>query len=104
LQTNFSKGFDASGWDVRKAASLLEKGNGTLVEWLHSPVIHHAEPRLRVRWQDATRQVFSPRAAVDHYRGLATQIVRGRLAAGPVRATDYLHALLAARWIAASPR
>jgi predicted nucleotidyltransferase len=49
------------------------------------------------------REVFSPRAAVDHYRGLGKQMVLGKLNAETVRAKDYLYALralLAARWIA----
>ena len=29
---------DAGGWDLRKAARLLAKSNGALVEWLHSPI------------------------------------------------------------------
>lgn len=34
---------DPGGWDVRKAAGLLGKSNGALVEWLHSPIVYRAE-------------------------------------------------------------
>jgi predicted nucleotidyltransferase len=94
---------DAGGWDVRKAARLLGKSNGALVEWLHSPVVYRETPGFRQRWQAVAREVFSPRAAVDHYRGLGKQMVLGKLNAETVRAKDYLYALralLAARWIA----
>ena len=94
---------DAGGWDVRKAARLLGKSNGALVEWLHSPVVYRETPGFRQRWQAVAREVFSPRAAVDHYRGLGKQMVLGKLNAESVRAKDYLYALralLAARWIA----
>ena len=95
---------DAGGWDVRKAARLLGKSNGALVEWLHSPVVYRCEPGFRECWQSTARAVFSPRASRDHYHGLAKQMVLGKLDAGQVRAKDYLYALraiLCARWIAA---
>ncbi|MCX6880435.1 MAG: nucleotidyltransferase domain-containing protein [Verrucomicrobia bacterium] len=94
---------DAGGWDVRKAARLLDKSNGALVEWLHSPIVYREAPGFRERWLAVAREVFSPRASVDHYRGLAKQMVLGKLNAETVRAKDYLYALralLAARWVA----
>jgi predicted nucleotidyltransferase len=95
---------DAGGWDVRKAARLLGKSNGALVEWLHSPVVYRCEPGFRERWQSTARAVFSPRASRDHYHGLARQMLLGKLDAAEVRAKDYLYALratLCTRWIAA---
>ena len=69
---------DAGGWDVRKAARLLGKSNGALIEWLHSPVVYRSEPGFRERWQSTARAVFSPRASRDHYHGLAKQMVLGK--------------------------
>lgn len=94
---------DAGGWDVRKAMRLLGKSNGALIEWLHSPIVYRAEPGFRDRWQSTALTVFSPRAARDHYHGLARQMVLGKLAGDTVRAKDYLYALraiLCAKWIA----
>ena len=94
---------DAGGWDIRKAARLLGKSNGALVEWLHSPIIYRNENGFRERWQSMAREIFSPRASSDHYRGLAKQMVLGKLRSDTVRAKDYLYALraaLAAKWIA----
>lgn len=79
---------DAGGWDVRKAARLLGRSNGALIEWLHSPLVYRAEPGFRERWQAAAREVFSPRAACDHYHGLAKQMVMGKLEGAEVRAKD----------------
>jgi predicted nucleotidyltransferase len=93
---------DAGGWDVSKAARLLGKSNGALIEWLHSPVVYRCEPGFRERWQSTARTVFSPRASRDHYHGLAKQMVLGKLDGEQVRAKDYLYALrsiLCARWI-----
>jgi predicted nucleotidyltransferase len=94
---------DAGGWDIRKAARLLGKSNGALVEWLHSPIIYRNDNCFRDRWQVMAREIFSPRASSDHYRGLAKQMVLGKLRSKTVRAKDYLYALravLAAKWIA----
>lgn len=93
---------DAGGWDIRKAARLLGKSNGALVEWLHSPILYRNHDGFRERWQMMAGEVFSPRASSDHYRGLAKQMVLGKLNAETVRAKDYLYALravLAAKWI-----
>ncbi len=94
---------DAGGWDVRKAARLLGKSNGALIEWLHSPVIYRSERGFTDRWRSTARDVFSPRLSFDHYRGLAKQMVLAKLGGDSVRAKDYLYALrsaLAAKWVA----
>lgn len=94
---------DAGGWDVRKSLRLLAKSNGALVEWLHSPIVYREVPGFRERWRKAARDVFSPRSSSDHYRGLAKQMIRGKLQDETVRAKDYLYAmraLLAASWVA----
>jgi len=93
---------DAGGWDIRKAAGLLGKSNGALVEWLHSPIVYREAPGFLGRWRGAARAVFSPRASADHYRGMAKQMLHGKLVGDAVRAKDYLYALraiLSARWV-----
>jgi predicted nucleotidyltransferase len=93
---------DAGGWDIRKAAGLLGKSNGALVEWLHSPIVYRAAPGFLDRWRSAAVDVFSPKASADHYRGLAKQMLHVKLSSPQVRAKDYLYALrstLAARWV-----
>lgn len=93
---------DAGGWDVRKAAALLGKSNGALVEWLHSPIVYRETPGFLERWRSTARTVFLPKASADHYRGMAKQMLRAKLVGESVRAKDYLYALraiLAARWV-----
>jgi predicted nucleotidyltransferase len=95
---------DAGGWDLRKAAKLLGKSNGALLEWIHSPIVYREQAGFRQRWQSAALRVFQPRACIDHYRGLAKQMILQKLQADAVRAKDYLYALratLAAEWIIA---
>jgi predicted nucleotidyltransferase len=96
---------DAGGWDIRKAANLLGKSNGALIEWLHSPIVYRNENGFRERWQGMAREIFSPRLSSDHYRGLAKQMVLGKLRSDAVRAKDYLYALravFAAKWVSDS--
>lgn len=95
---------DASGWDIRKALGLLGKSNGSLLEWLHSPIVYRAADGFLTRWQKAARDVFSQKPLIDHYRGLAKQMIYGKLQEEKVRAKDYLYALrslLCAEWIIA---
>lgn len=93
---------DAGGRDVRKALGLLGKSNGALVEWLHSPIVYREDDGFLERWRKAAREVFAPKFSIDHYRGLAKQMVFGKLQTDAVRAKDYLYALravLAAEWV-----
>lgn len=94
---------DAGGWDILKAARLMGKSNGVIMEWLHSPIVYRNAHGFRERWQKVAADAFSPRASSDHYRGLAKQMVLGKLRTDEVRAKDYLYALravLAAKRIA----
>lgn len=93
---------DPGGWDVRKAVRLLGKSNGALIEWLHSPIVYRSEPEFLERWRETAAEVFNGKASSDHYRGLARQMVLGKLTGEAVRAKDYLYALralLCAKWI-----
>lgn len=93
---------DPGGWDVRKAAGLLGKSNGALVEWLHSPIVYRAEPGFLETWRASCQELFSPKDSAFHYRGLAMQIWQGKCGGETVRAKDYLYvlrALFAARWV-----
>lgn len=93
---------DPGGWDVRKAVRLLGKSNGALIEWLHSPIVYRSEPGFLERWRETAAEVFNGKASSDHYRGLARQMVLGKLTGEAVRAKDYLYALralLCAKWI-----
>ncbi len=40
-------GFDASGWDIRKALGLFSKTNLTMIEWINSPIIYSDDNVLR---------------------------------------------------------
>ena len=93
--------FDGSGWDLIKAGSLLLKSNGSLLEWLHSPVVYRSKEGFLERWREVGGQ-FSRVALIHHYRGLTVKMVSGSLIERWRRPKDYLYglrAILAAQWI-----
>ena len=42
---------DVSGWDLRKALSLLRKSNPPLLEWLSSPIIYMIDEEITERFK-----------------------------------------------------
>jgi predicted nucleotidyltransferase len=47
IETPLDKVFDVNGWDVAKAMRLLVKGNGTIGEWLRSPIVYSGDDAFR---------------------------------------------------------
>jgi predicted nucleotidyltransferase len=47
IETPLDKIFDVNGWDVAKALRLLVKGNGTVTEWLRSPIVYRGDSTFR---------------------------------------------------------
>jgi len=47
IETPLDKIFDVNGWDVAKALRLLVKGNGTVTEWLRSPIVYSGDEGFR---------------------------------------------------------
>ena len=102
IEMQIEDDLDPGGWDAKKAAGLLSKSNGSLVEWLHSPIVYREEKGFLELWRDACRECFCVRSSAAHYRGLAVQIWKGKCQHETVRAKDYLYvlrALFAAEWI-----
>jgi predicted nucleotidyltransferase len=62
--------WDVNGWDLRKALTLLCRGNAVVVEWLRSPLVYREE-----RWVADGMRAMADRfgdadSAVRHYFGL----------------------------------
>ena len=99
---------DPGGWDVRKSLSLLNKSNGALIEWLHSPIVYREKAGFLDSWRKACLEVMSEGKLHDHYRGIAkrfwkTSLHEGNAEAGEVRAKSYLYCLrgvLSAKYVA----
>ena len=94
---------DITGWDIRKALRLGRKSNGSLTEWLFSPVVYFENTAVMDRWRTLATECFVPRASAAHYLGLSQKMCSGILdAEKPVTAKKYLYALrslLAARFV-----
>ena len=92
---------DINGWDLRKAMTLFVKGNATLFEWSHSPVVY----KTTAEWEKIRKtalQYFSEKTAILHYYGTAMSTWSGHLTGETVRYKKYFYALrplLAARYI-----
>ena len=93
--------YDINGWDFRKALMHLGKSNPVVFEWLNSPLVYREAPE----WagvRDAAQGVFSERAGVRHYYGLAKNTFLTHLTGDRVSYKKYFYALrplLAARYI-----
>lgn len=102
IELPVSDELDINGWELRKALSLLKKGNATLIEWLDSPVVYRADARFLDALRDATRRTWQPERAFHHYLHMARGQYRQYLGGETVRLKKYLYALrplLAALWV-----
>lgn len=72
--------FDLSGWDARKAISLILKSNASAVEWLRSPIIYRDTPQANMLRDFAERASLG--GVQRHYFYLARSIWRERFQSG----------------------
>jgi predicted nucleotidyltransferase len=47
IETPLDRIFDVNGWDLGKAVRLVVKGNGTVAEWLRSPIVYRGNVDFR---------------------------------------------------------
>ena len=67
LETPLDKIFDVNGWDVAKALRLLVKGNGTVTEWLRSPIVYGGRVEFRDDLLALAEQVTDRAMLGRHY-------------------------------------
>lgn len=102
IELPISAVLDVNGWELRKALGLLKKGNATLIEWLDSPVIYHADVLFLHAIRAAARQTHRPERSLHHYVHMARKNYREYLRGDTVRLKKYLYVLrplLATLWI-----
>ncbi len=94
---------DFSAWEIRKALGLFRKSNGSLMEWLHSPIVYREDPEVMARWRKLATECFVPKNSAAHYLGLSKGMwLRMQEAGATVTAKKYLYVLrsmLAARFV-----
>jgi uncharacterized protein len=94
--------FDVSGWDLKKALTLLRGGNATLIEWLDSPVVYRADEAFLAAMRAAAEAVHRPERSFHHYLHMARKNYREHLQGEAIKLKKYLYVLrpvLAATWI-----
>lgn len=86
-----AQGLDLVLWDARKALKLLAKGNGTVREWLASPIVYiDAFPALTRAWRGLVCELD----CTTHYARLLKSERRRHLGGRrEVQLAEYLHAL-----------
>jgi predicted nucleotidyltransferase len=102
IQTPLDKIFDVNGWDLAKALRLLVKGNGTLTEWLRSPIVYRGDPVFRDEFLGLAEQVTDRALLGRHYRHVGLQ----QLATGRLSLKRFFYALRPAavlHWLDAHP-
>lgn len=93
---------DISGWDLRKALGLLKRGNATVMEWLRSPVVYHADPDFAAAMVAASELAYRPERSFHHYAHMAKRNYSSALQGDRVKLKKYLYVLrplLAALWV-----
>lgn len=103
--------WDLNGWDLRKALTLLVKGNATVAEWMSSPLIYREHGPLPSRLRDLIKRHSTWQLSARHYYGLTKNtyerdINRGGKVTDPrlvrVKQKAYFYAIrgaLAIAWI-----
>ena len=102
IECPISNDLDIGGWELRKALGLLKKGNATLIEWLDSPVVYHADAGFLRAMRDAAWQTHRVERSFHHYLHMASSNYRQYLRGDSVRLKKYLYVLrplLAALWL-----
>ncbi len=95
-------GFDAAGWDIRKALGLYKRTNLALFEWFHSPIIYIDNPALRTQLDILMPSIFNNKKALYHYYHIAINHDRRYLNKRGVELKRYLYfirGLLACKYL-----
>jgi predicted nucleotidyltransferase len=93
---------DVSGWELRKALTLLRKSNPALIEWINSPIVYRKDAVFFRELRALIPTYFSARACYYHYSHMASGNNRSYLQGDMVRIKKYfyvLRPLLAMKWI-----
>ena len=97
-------GFDASGWELRKALRLFRRTNPSLLEWLDSRIIYQEYPGFAHELKQLIPAYFNEIRAMHHYLSLSKNTPVNIYEPGSVKLKKYLYFLrsvIAAKWIVA---
>lgn len=92
---------DVSGWDLRKALTLMARCNCAFVEWLSSPIIYYSDEAFRHEILDLKDLYFRKVSAVNHYFHMAMNHDKRYLEKRGCELKRFMYhirGLLAAKW------
>lgn len=92
---------DISGWDLKKALTLLHNSNPTLFEWLSSPIVYY-KTDFADKYSDEFDSYFSVKKSLYHYLHMAENNNHDFLKGDVVKLKKYFYVLrpvLACKWI-----
>lgn len=96
--------FDVNGWDLAKALRLLLKGNGTVIEWLQSPIIYHGDQQFQSGLLDLAGKVVRRDLVVRHYYHVGRGQLPGTDQEVTLKKVFYsLRPAAALRWLRVNP-
>lgn len=93
---------DLAGWELRKALRLFSRGNPSLFEWLHTPIVYHKDDHFVRRLMELEANYFNPIHSMYHYHRIYVKHDERYLQREgfPMkRFLYYLRGVLACRWI-----
>ena len=71
IETPLDGVLDVNGWDLRKALTLLLKGNAVILEWVQSPIQYGVDPWFQTMFLALATEVANRDFIVRHYRHTA---------------------------------
>lgn len=93
--------FDGSGWDLKKAFTLLSKSNTPILEWIHAPIVYKTNNSFIEELKNLSIEYFNPIACFYHYSSTAKNFLDSCLD-DKFKLKSYfylLRNLLSAKWI-----
>ena len=102
-ETDPDKVLDLSGWDIRKAFSLMSKGNCSFAEWIGSPIVYYKDYEFLKELTALKDTFFRTITTVNHYYHMAMNHDKRYLEKRGCelkRFMYHLRGLLAAKWAA----
>lgn len=93
--------FDFAGWELKKTLTLLLKGNMSLYEWMHSPVVYLQTPEYD-SFSQLAKEFYDPKALLFSYVSLAENNYKTLIKQHKIKKKKYLYilrTLAACRWI-----
>lgn len=71
IETPLDGVLDVNGWDLRKALTLLLKGNAVILEWVQSPIQYGVDPWFQTQFIALATEVANRNLIIRHYRHTA---------------------------------